>query len=385
MEIRFLVDIDENERSGVFNAVIERVTCVEQPTVYNLSLVDTPIVAAMKSLAGLPRKGPKRPMQFNGVHYQPIVVPAGLLHYAAKKIGWLLPLVFSRHASRVLDAIGGDGFALSAHWGKTAGLIAHFVSEKSEIPYFVTYHGSDINNLPPSRRRLRELIVRSLESATTNIFVSHKLLESARELGFRQDNAIVIHNGVDSAKYSARTEVAVAEHDQAGSTASSPVVGFVGNMRPIKGADRLPAICAAILDLKPEARFVFAGDGDCLPRIRSEMSDVDVTLLGHIDADAVPGLMRSFDALVIPSRNEGLPLVLLEALASGVPVIASRVGGIPEVLAERYLVEQGDDFTRRFALAVASVLDSPPEIQLDAMFDWENIRRKERRLYISAF
>ena len=65
--------------------------------------------------------------------------------------------------------------------------------------------------------------------------------------------------------------------------------------------------------------------------------------------------MRGIDALIIPSRNEGLPLVLLEALATGVPVIASRVGGIPEVLDESYLVEQGDDFAGRFASAVVAV------------------------------
>ena len=143
-----------------------------------------------------------------------------------------------------------------------------------------------------------------------------------------------------------------------------PVVGAVARLRPEKGVDVLLRAAAIVAARRPDVRFVVVGDGPEAPALRRQAASMGmqprVTFLGpRTDG---PELVAGFDVLAVPSlANEGTPLVVLEALASGVPVVASRTGGIPQQLRDGLdgtLVEPGD--ARALAEALCGVLDSGP-------------------------
>ena len=381
MEVRFLVYIDPAQKTGLFNAVVARVACVPQSINYNLSYFDTTTIRFLKRLLGFRAKEKKQLFEFNGVLFTPLHVRADVLHYLARVIGPLIPLVFHRDSKSILETIGSGQYILSAHWGITSGLLAHFICSQTKMKYVVTYHGSDINKLRRKGFWLKRLVLRSLAAAEMNIFVSKALLAEARSLGYEKNNSIVIHNGVDKEKFSRGVDRSRSVHIRSDFFKGSPVIGYVGDMRRVKGADYLPEICKEILAKEPNAKFLFAGDGKHLGNIKSSVPNDKVVVLGKIDPEDIVEVMSLLDVLMIPSRNEGLPLVLLEALASGASVVASKVGGIPEVLSGDYLVDPGHDFVERFSRKVVSVLCDDSQSELDDRLDWEFIRAQERQVY----
>jgi len=107
-------------------------------------------------------------------------------------------------------------------------------------------------------------------------------------------------------------------------------LGFVGGLQPYKGLDDL----AAALDRTVESHsVVVAGDGPERERLEGLFGTSGV-FIGAVPYTQIPALYHEFDALVLPSHTEGLPRVVLEAQASGTPVVATRVGGVPEVVSD---------------------------------------------------
>lgn len=117
---------------------------------------------------------------------------------------------------------------------------------------------------------------------------------------------------------------------------SDEVIGFVGRLEPVKGADTFIEACLALLAQRRQCRVIIAGEGSLRPELEQQVDQANmrqrVDFLGWVDDAA--GLMPLFDVLALPSRNEAVGIALLEAQAAGVAVVASRVGGIPEAVAE---------------------------------------------------
>jgi glycosyltransferase involved in cell wall biosynthesis len=145
---------------------------------------------------------------------------------------------------------------------------------------------------------------------------------------------------------------------------------FVGRLRIRKGVEVLLEAMRGLRLVHPEARLLVAGDGEHREALERRASDLGLDLkagpavrfLGRCDAGRVRGLLRGARALVVPSIYEGMPLVVLEAMEAGLPVIASRVSGIPEVVADGrtgWLVSPEDP--ERLAEALAAVLEHPEE------------------------
>jgi glycosyltransferase involved in cell wall biosynthesis len=128
---------------------------------------------------------------------------------------------------------------------------------------------------------------------------------------------------------------------------SAPLVGTVANLRPEKGHRFLLAAAAIVRRAIPDVRFVLVGDG---PEMNSVRQQIERLHLG--EAVAVTGfrndaqrLISAFDVFALPSLHEGLSIALIEALALGKPVVASRAGGVPEVMKDGehgLLVDPGD-------------------------------------------
>ena len=146
-----------------------------------------------------------------------------------------------------------------------------------------------------------------------------------------------------------RTELGLAEN--------APLVLTVARFAPQKDHDSLLTAAPQVLLQHPNARFVFVGDGPELDRIAERVGqdglEQSVTLLGH--RQDVPDLLAAADLFVLPSLFEGLPLVLLEAMAAGLPVVGTAVDGIIEAMGadHPFLVETGDPMLLASVIGIA--------------------------------
>ncbi len=148
--------------------------------------------------------------------------------------------------------------------------------------------------------------------------------DGVRGLGLPVDRVRLIPNGIEAGGMQPMT-------DQ-----THPLIGFVGRMCRQKGPDLFLAVARRIHAARPDVRFLMVGDGPWLGwvegRLRRTGLDACVLLRTARDEIEVAEHLLDLDALVMPSRWEGLPYTLLEAMASGVPVVATAVGGIADVL-----------------------------------------------------
>jgi glycosyltransferase involved in cell wall biosynthesis len=141
-----------------------------------------------------------------------------------------------------------------------------------------------------------------------------------------------------------------------------PLIGVVARLQPEKGVADFLKAAAHVAPSFPEARFVIAGDGPLRQELAALAEDLDLGSRVHFLGfkAEVSALMGSLDVLVVPSRTEGSPLVTLEAMAAGVPIVASATGGIPDQVRhdkEGLLVPPGD--TGAIGDAILDLLRDP--------------------------
>jgi glycosyltransferase involved in cell wall biosynthesis len=198
----------------------------------------------------------------------------------------------------------------------------------------------------------------------------------------------VIPNGVDLARFRPALQ------DEAGASGGGPVrILVVGRLIFNKGPQFVLEAAPQVLARFPDARFVFAGDGPMEDELRQEASKrgiaANVDFLGH--RDDIPELLASASMAVRPSLSEGLPLVALEAMAAGLPVIATDVGGTREVVTDGetgYLLQPNDvaGLARRICdLAADAHLRSKMGARgrefVEQGYDWSRIAERTVEVY----
>lgn len=212
------------------------------------------------------------------------------------------------------------------------------------VPVVVhTEHGKNY----ASRRRTRWLGRLAGRYAQRFFCVSRDIAEELRACRIVPKTKIAMApNGIDIARFrdpAARTDVRL----ELGIPQSAPVIGALGRLTEIKRHDLLIRAFARLKLRSPGARLLLVGDG---PR-RSELEQLAAELLPpdcvrFLGYQSAPGrFLQAMDVLAMSSRSEGMPLAVLEAWAAGVPVAASRVGGVPELIADELtglLTEFGD-------------------------------------------
>jgi glycosyltransferase involved in cell wall biosynthesis len=202
-----------------------------------------------------------------------------------------------------------------------------------------------------------------------------------------------IHSGIDLAYFrSVQVDPAV-KRKELGLPPEGLIVGTVGRLVPIKGLEWLLKAASRVLAEFPQACFVIIGDGPMLGELRQLTSELGigarVVFLGA--REDVPECLAALDLFVLPSLNEGMGRVLLEAMAVGCPVVATRVGGIPDIVADGttgLLVSPRDD--RALAEAILTLLrdrsrraayGEAARRHVDGRFDVETMVRNIERLY----
>lgn len=245
----------------------------------------------------------------------------------------------------------------------------HLAHER--VPLVAIAQGTDVHQYlqNPARRRI---ILKYLPHAAAVITRSEELSRLLRDASFPQEKLRTVYNGVSLDLFQPRDQATARRECSLPETAR--IILFVGNFYPVKNPDHL--IHAMGLLKTSDALLLMAGGGPlektCRELAASLRLESRVIFAGRKTPREIATLMNAADLLALPSQNEGVPNVILEAFASGLPVVAYRVGGIPEVLDAGYLgrlVPQGD------LPALAAALDQ----QLAMTPDTAAIRRQGER------
>lgn len=264
-----------------------------------------------------------------------------------------------------------------AHYGFPDGVAAVRAAKRLGLPVVVTLHGSDVNH-QLRRPIVGRLLARALADADALICVSAAMIDVLRAIDPRLTRrAVVIPNGFQSDDVTFRTD---RRRDS---------VLFVGGLRPVKNPVAVVDAFAAIAD-RTDLRLVMAGGGELSSELRRRVRDLGlagrVDLLGDVAHPDLDGLLAHARVLVMPSRSEGLPIALLEALGAGVPVVASQVGAIPRFIrpgVNGFLVKPGDSdgLARALERACAETWDHARIAAEGRAYTWEANAAACRGLY----
>jgi glycosyltransferase involved in cell wall biosynthesis len=222
---------------------------------------------------------------------------------------------------------------LLASWGYPDAVGTARLARALGLPYVVKVHGSDLN-VQAEQPLHRPQIISALRGARAVIAVSDALAGKARALGVDAERVHLLYNGVDGARFQPGDRAAARRTLEL--PGDDPLLLYVGNLKPAKGCVDLLEAFPAVLRHHPRARLAFVGSGAAdttLARRAQQLGIAERVLLAGARPHGQLALwMQAADLLSLPSHNEGVPNVVLEAMACGLPVVATRVGGIPEVL-----------------------------------------------------
>lgn len=261
--------------------------------------------------------------------------------------------------------------------------LAYKVYKTYKIPFCVTWHGADIHSFPFINKYKRKDIIRYIQSAEMNFFVSKTLLEKSRELDDVTSKRYILYNGIGE-NFVCYSQVQKDYLRKRFLVYNKKVVAFAGSLFVIKNALMLPEIYKRVKDLYlGNVVFWIIGDGKLRHKIEllNRKYNLECKMWGNQPVEVMPDLMNCMDVLVLPSQNEGLPLVTVEALACGCNVVGSNVGGISEAIGKENVVDLGDGFVEKISLKIVEMLSDPPIQIVPEMFSWEKTALQEDDFY----
>jgi teichuronic acid biosynthesis glycosyltransferase TuaC len=223
---------------------------------------------------------------------------------------------------------------IHAHAAYPDGLAALELGRHFGVKVVITVHGSDVKTFPELGPGWRRRVAAALRGADGVIAVSRELAQRVADFGVPAQKIERIPNGVDSDLFALPQERAAGVREWR--------LLFVGRFNPVKGLEDLLHAMAILRRQRTDIRLDLVGgdpySGTAAPYVdltrRLGLEDC-VQFHGSIPMDQVPERLAQADVFVLPSHSEGLPLALLEALATGMPVVATRCGGPSEIVTER--------------------------------------------------
>ncbi len=259
-------------------------------------------------------------------------------------------------------------------------------------PMVVTCHGTQLNEYRATRQTTRD------PNHTTTDYISYRMEryaarkadrviavseENRRDVvdqyGIPEDRMRVIPNGIRPERFHAASP-------------EGPTILFVGRLHQRKGVDNLLRAMPAVLERVPEARLLVAGSGEREAQLKALKGELDlgdaVEFLGFVADDDLPDLYARATVFTMPSLYEGFGIVMIEAMASSVPVVAFNTGGAPEVIEEGVNGHLADPDT--LADRLARVLEDPAAAAamgrrgrqlVEDRYSWEAVARQTVAVY----
>jgi N-acetyl-alpha-D-glucosaminyl L-malate synthase BshA len=225
----------------------------------------------------------------------------------------------------------------------------------TKIPYVVWGQGSDVY-LPWKSKQILTWL--SFSHANALIALTEDMKKEMRKI-YKRD-IYIIPNGINLQKFSNVQREHV--RDKLGIQEKEKIIIFVGSLYPIKGIKYLIQAIHIVKEKEENARLIIVGDGHDKAELENIVQELKlkpyVTFVGRVPNDKVPEYLAVSDIFVLPSLSEGFPIVNIEAMASGLPIIATNVGGIQEIVINGengFLVESknSDQIAQRIMLLLS--------------------------------
>lgn len=261
---------------------------------------------------------------------------------------------------RRFDAFCSDNevVALNMHYVGPAAFTLDRIRKNPQrtIPLYLSFHGTDLKTLSGMSKAAIARWVQLLRGVTGVVVCSRDLGERFSSLFGRSIATCVIHNGLDAGAFSATASVQPQPIE-------SRYILTVGKFERQKGQDVLIEAFAEISPDYPDVNLVLVGaTSDALDSLKELCKRLGISARVRFyqdrPHDEMAGFFRYADLFILPSRLEAFPIVLLEAGALGLPVVATQVGGIPELITDGFtgrLVPPDDSV--KLASAIRSILD----------------------------
>ena len=247
--------------------------------------------------------------------------------------------------------------------GNFFGILA---ARRAGVPVIISTE-TTLNDVSPTRmKRLRDRTFHPVLSYLVSLSDAFMLNSEAVKQQWRakalRNKSIVIYPPFDLGKYNEVMPPGVKGTARSG---EFPTLGYLGRLSEEKGLDYLILALALVRESFPSIKLLVAGTGErerFLKRMVEENKLIDhITFLGFLENSF--HLLNQIDLLVVPSRSEGFGMIALEGIAMGVPVIASQVGGLKEILADGVGVLVPPRNEKSLANAIVTLLRSPLEMQ----------------------
>jgi teichuronic acid biosynthesis glycosyltransferase TuaC len=287
------------------------------------------------------------------------------------------PFYYASIKKCALEVIKGKGHeVILSSWLYPDGWAAAQIAKSCSIPLYMIALGTDANRLVKASN-VAEQTIHAISLAEKTICMSHAMKEKLVAVGVHHEALQVMYNGVNRDifrkrdKHAARRELKISTDER--------VVLFVGNLLKTKGLDELSDAFARICkyNQKKANKLIIAGAGKYKDELMKRLVAgglIDSTcFMGSCSLHAVSTLMNAADVVCLPSYSEGLPNVVLEALCCNAKVVATQVGGIPELQAKHrnlYLCPPKD--ARKLAEILDVVLDAECyEDKASDIYSWQ--------------
>jgi teichuronic acid biosynthesis glycosyltransferase TuaC len=224
---------------------------------------------------------------------------------------------------------------LHAHQLFPTGYATAVVGRRLGIPVVCTAHGSDVHTHPDRNRGIARYTRTALRSVDHLVAVSADLASRISTLEPQSAPVDVIYNGVDLHRFAPAVDRVELRH-RLGLPVSGTGICTVSRLAEAKGIPELVSAFRAVLKANSDVWLVIVGGGPLESRLRSWVGDLDghLVVTGPIEHAQVPQYLKAADVFALPSHREGVPVAMLEAMACGLPVVVTAVGGIPEVVTD---------------------------------------------------
>lgn len=237
-----------------------------------------------------------------------------------KKIKVFGTILYLTKLLKKLKDINPDIVHVEGLWMGTPGYLAKKILK---IPYVITGHGSDVYLQSKLLHRRSKFVLKSADAVIGLTEHMKKEMEN-----ICKKNVFVVPNGINLREFKNLQKLKIDKRKQR--------ILFVGSLVPVKGIKYLIESMKKITNDYPNAELVIVGDGVDKYELEKLVIELDlcdsISFVGKVPNHKIGQYMIESDIFVLPSLSEGFGIVLLEAMASGLPIVASNVGGIPSII-----------------------------------------------------